>query len=75
MSGVESAESRPDGADGPQERRPAPRDLVPARAPPPWVRIAPCLLGAAALLALLRFWGLGRWGLLVDEAHTLHDAM
>ena len=48
---------------------------MPQRAPPPWARVAPCLLLAAGLLALLRFWGLGRWGLWVDEAHTLHDAL
>lgn len=31
------------------------------------------LLFLAVLLALTRFWRLGRWGLWVDEAFTLHD--
>jgi hypothetical protein len=41
----------------------------------PSSRLFETLLWCAALaLALLRFAALGRWGLWIDEAHTLHDA-
>ena len=33
------------------------------------------LWAGVVALALLRFWWLGEWGLWIDEAHTLHDAM
>jgi hypothetical protein len=32
-------------------------------------------MALALVLGLTRFWRLGEWGLWVDEAHTLHDAM
>jgi hypothetical protein len=38
-------------------------------------RAARAVLALALLLGLTRFWRLGEWGLWVDEAHTLHDAM
>ena len=41
--------------------------------PPAWlIRSA---VGLTALLALARFFGLGSFGLWIDEAHTLHDAL
>ena len=46
------------------------------RAPVPGTeRLAGCLGWGAVLLALLRFARLGDWGLWIDEAHTLHDAV
>jgi mannosyltransferase len=38
-------------------------------------RLAAALGWTACLLALLRFLRLGDWGLWIDEAHTLHDAL
>jgi predicted membrane-bound mannosyltransferase len=38
-------------------------------------RAARAVMTLALVLGLTRFWRLGEWGLWVDEAHTLHDAM
>lgn len=42
---------------------------------PGWTPAARALLGLALVLALSRFVALGAWGLWVDEAHTLTDAL